>query len=158
MKTLNKIIEWNNIQDYTWSDFFRFFLGSFLFYIGMNYQTNPQYINLLVMGSGLSDYASAVHYVPWINIIGGIMIAFGFQTKWAAAIQIPILAGAVVLYLIAAGGNDPIFYSELAVSILTLIMLVVYMIKGSGPYSIDGFLNPKDTVVHSNEYNRSSHF
>lgn len=107
MKTMNRIVQWNNIQDYNWSDFFRVFLGSFLFYIGMNYQNNPNDIYSLFYESGLSSYISLVQYIPIINIIGGIMIAFGFKTRWAVAFQIPILIGAMVLYLVT-GGSDPI--------------------------------------------------
>jgi uncharacterized membrane protein YphA (DoxX/SURF4 family) len=155
MKTMNRIVQWNNIQDYNWSDFFRVFLGSFLFYIGMNYETNHDDINSLFYGSGLSSYLSLVQYIPFVNIIGGIMIAFGFKTRWAVAFQLPILAGAIVLYLIT-GGYDPVYYAKLTVSILTFSMLMGYMIKGSGPYSVDEFIK-RNVKVADKEHSKLSH-
>lgn len=158
MTTKDKTAQWDNSLGYAkWTDYFRFFLGSFLFYIGMNYQLNPHDINDLVIQSGYSSYLSAVPYISLVNIIGGIMIAFGFKTRLAAIFQIPILVGAVTLYL-STGGQDTIYYSRLAVSIITLIMLTAFIFTGSGRYSVDGYLSSRNNAVHKRRRSQMSHF
>jgi uncharacterized membrane protein YphA (DoxX/SURF4 family) len=124
----------------------------------MNYQLNPHDINDLVIQAGYSSYISAVPYISLVNIIGGIMIAFGFKTRMAAVFQIPILIGAVTLYLIT-GGADTIYYSRLAVSIITLFMLTAFLYTGSGSYSVDGYLSSKNNnAVHQHKHSQMSHF
>ncbi len=69
-------------------------------------------------------------------MVGGVLIALGILTRLASIIQIPIVLGAVFLTSIF---NEPI--NTLAwPSITALILLVVFTVLGSGPLSLDRYL------------------
>ena len=74
-----------------------------------------------------------------IHLAGGVMIATGLLTRWAVAFQIPILAGSVFLNLI--NNNSFEIYSNLSLSIAVFVMLIVFLIYGSGPYSADEYFS-----------------
>jgi putative oxidoreductase len=68
-------------------------------------------------------------------MVGGIMIALGILTRFSSIIQIPIVLGAVFV-------NDQLLSpinTQLWFSIVALILLVIFMIIGSGPLSLDRY-------------------
>jgi uncharacterized membrane protein YphA (DoxX/SURF4 family) len=157
MNTTNKISSWGDSHHLAWFDFFRFFLGAFLFYKGLQFGGNPHDISALINGSGLSLMSLfLVNYVTMVHLMGGLMIAIGFKTRWAAAFQIPILLGAIILNLVP--GNGMALYSQFAISILTLVFLIAFFIYGSGPYSVDEYFKRSEDTVQTNNHNELSHF
>jgi putative oxidoreductase len=77
-----------------------------------------------------------------IHIAGGVMIALGIMTRWAALFQIPILSGAVILSLSSVQPMQ--IYAQLIVSTITLILLIAFVIYGSGPFSVDAFFKKNE--------------
>ena len=116
----------------------RIFLGGILFYKGFYFVENISEIYDMIEGSiPISSFVVA-HYVVGAHLVGGLMLSFGLITRLSAAVQIPILAGAVFfvhardIYLGTA--------SELEYAILVLALLIVFLIYGGGKWSMDGYI------------------
>ena len=80
----------------------------------------------------------AAHYIIFIHLVGGALITLGAFTRLSAAVNLPILIGAVDLNLIA--GNQ----GEFIASLLVLILLAVTFIYGGGKYSLDEIRRKQD--------------
>lgn len=79
------------------------------------------------------------HYVTLAHLGGGILLAVGFLTRIAAAIQIPVLCGAVFFVhlregLLAAG-------QSLELSLMVLFLLVVTAVFPPGRLSLDHYIS-----------------
>lgn len=74
--------------------------------------------------------------ITYINLLGGVFIATGLFTRWIAILQIPLLIGAVIFNM-----QEGISFSntEFILSAITLLLLCVFVVKGSGPISADEF-------------------
>lgn len=74
--------------------------------------------------------------ITYANLLGGVFIATGLFTRWISMVQIPILIGAVIFNI-----DNGISFSniELLVSLFSLILCVVFVVKGSGAISADEF-------------------
>src|SRR5688572_20796337 len=78
------------------------------------------------------------HYVAAAHIVGGILLAIGLRTRLAAALQVPVLLGAVFFVhraegLLAVG-------QSLEFAALVLVMLITYALFGAGRVSADHWL------------------
>jgi len=69
------------------------------------------------------------------HLMGGLMLAVGLLTRIAALMQIPVLVGAVFIALLQGGLYLP--NQSLELSSLVLVLLVVFLVFGSGKYSIN---------------------
>jgi len=81
--------------------------------------------------------------IPFIHLLGGFLIIIGLLTRWAVIVQIPILIGAIIFVNAKRG----IFAgeSELFLSILIFLLLVLFFIEGGEPLSLDNYFrkNPR---------------
>jgi len=75
--------------------------------------------------------------ITYANLLGGFLIAVGLFTRWASALQIPFLIGAIGFVNVKAGMRLDNY--ELILSIIVLILLIVFVIKGSGVLSADEY-------------------
>jgi uncharacterized membrane protein YphA (DoxX/SURF4 family) len=75
-----------------------------------------------------------LHYVAIAHLIGGLMLMFGVLTRIAAWVQIPVLAGAILMHR-----NEGLMTSgqSLELSTLVLFLLVTFAFAGAGPLSVD---------------------
>lgn len=79
--------------------------------------------------TGVALYVAAAH------IIGGAMLLAGLFTRLAALIQLPIVAGAVFLVHWQEGLLAP--SQSLEFSALVLFLLLLVLVFGGGPWSVD---------------------
>ncbi len=120
-------------------DLMRAYLGIGLFVRGVLFVSQPE----LVLGylqdihNWFLPYA-LVHFIAVAHLCGGVMLAVGLATRLAAAIQVPILFGAVFLVHSQAGLLN--VGQSLEFSGLVLALLLVYLTFGSGKLSVDAFL------------------
>lgn len=129
-------------------DLVRAYLGVGLFVRGVLFVSRPELV-LGYMSSNESwfiPYAVA-HYVAIAHLGGGVLLAAGLATRLAAAVQLPVLFGAVFMVhsaesLLAVG-------QSLEFSALVLMLLVVYLFVGSGPLSLDGWLGDRLSLLGS---------
>ncbi len=133
MITVKKLNKWANAHTYLTLDLARIALGVFLFFKGVNFITNIQYLVDLIspidqIGGGMF----LVHYIAPAHMIGGIMIAFGLLTRWAIIAQLPILLGAVLVNFMGEMQSQ-----NLLLAIAILMVCVFFLFYGSGKNSAD---------------------
>ncbi|WP_028296092.1 DoxX family protein [Olivibacter sitiensis] len=136
MNLIHRIEHWGDRNYPRWLDFLRIALGLFIFAKGLSFIADTESVGRLIEKTHFQlSIWTAVHYVAFAHIVGGIFIALGLVTRVAVAFQIPILLGAVFFVNITEGFN--FMNSELWLSLITLILLVVFFVMGSGTYSLD---------------------
>ena len=89
----------------------------------------------------LKKYLWLHTFIPWINLLGGVLIVVGLYTRLMVTIQIPVLIGAIVF----VGAKDGVYQGEtgLLLSVSVLLLLVLFLIKGPGTNSLDHSLRFK---------------
>jgi len=112
----------------------RIYLGIALFVRGIVFLRDTSPLNQMLADSWFTPYLLA-HAVVMAHLSGGILLAVGCYTRLAAAVQIPLLAGAVFFVHLHEGLLGP--SQSLELSALVLVALIVYAIFGSGPLSLD---------------------
>jgi uncharacterized membrane protein YphA (DoxX/SURF4 family) len=120
-------------------DLMRVYLGIGLFVRGVLFISQPELLlgYLQDLHSWFLPYA-IVHFVAVAHLCGGLMLASGLLTRLAAAIQLPVLFGAVFLVHSSGGLLNP--GQSLEFSSLVLALLLVYFVFGSGELSVDKLL------------------
>nr|WP_307876440.1 DoxX family protein [Parapedobacter lycopersici] len=115
----------------------RIVLGIAIFLRGVTFLGNTESLRILLASTNIPELYTwaAVHYIAFAHLVGGILIAIGLLTRVAVGFQLPILLGAVFLVNLPQGFT--FLNSELWASLLILVLLIVFFISGSGPYSLD---------------------
>ena len=135
MNMIHKFETWGDTHHPLWLDVVRIFLGLIILVKGLSFLTDSDAVQL-VMESRLGFMAwMSIHYVAFAHLVGGVLIIFGLLTRIAAAFQVPILLGAV--FFVNMTRDFPAVNSELWLSILVLVLLILFLIVGSGPLSLD---------------------
>jgi putative oxidoreductase len=117
----------------------RIYLGIGLMVRGMLFVANPAVIQrVLEDAQGWPLPYLGDHLIAGVHLVGGALLALGYRTRAAAALQIPVLLGAAFLVHFREG----LFTSSqsLEFSLLVLVMLVLYALFGGGPLSLDQYL------------------
>ncbi len=133
MITVKNLNKWANAHTYLTLDFVRIALGVFLFFKGVNFITNIQYLVDLIspidqIGGGMF----LIHYIAPAHMVGGIMIAFGLLTRWAIIAQLPILMGAILVNFMGEMHSQ-----NLLLAIVILLFCIFFLFYGSGKHSAD---------------------
>lgn len=117
-------------------DAIRVYLGAGLFFRGLALLLTDTGIQQLVGGTVPSLTTSGIAvYVTTAHLVGGAMLAVGLYTRLAALVQLPILAGAVLLVHWQDGllsANQSLEFSALVLFLLGLVALF-----GGGRWSLD---------------------
>lgn len=123
-----------------WLTLLRVILGVILLLKGFSFIMNTSHLELLMQQRGgvFNENARFLSFlIPWVHIIGGFFIITGLITRWAALAQVPILVGAV--FFVNPVGGIQLGNSELILSSVVLILLIVFVIAGSGILSADEY-------------------
>jgi uncharacterized membrane protein YphA (DoxX/SURF4 family) len=142
MNLVHKIENWGDTHHPKILDVVRIALGVFLLLKGIAFMDNTAYLKSLIDDQNVVDLSPTllmilVYYVTFAHMVGGILIAVGILTRLGCIIQIPIVLGAVFLTSIF---QEPINAMAWP-SITALILLVLFLILGSGPISLDRYLS-----------------
>ena len=138
MKRFGEILNWlDTHRDLAYS-IIRIFLGIALLVRGIILLSNPSEITSL---AGMQKEYWWYSLIMGAHLIGGILLALGYQTRLAAAFQLPILIGAVFFIhlekgLIAVG-------QSLELAVLVMFILFIYLLFGSGLLALDNFVGKK---------------
>ena len=136
MNLIQRIEHWGDTHHPRWLDVLRMALGIVIFLKGITFLADTASLRQLIEASHLRLYTwSAVHYIAFSHLVGGILITIGLLTRVAIGFQLPILFGAVFFVNILRGFS--VLNSELWVSLVVLALLITFFIIGSGPYSLD---------------------
>jgi uncharacterized membrane protein YphA (DoxX/SURF4 family) len=125
-------------------DLLRIYLGVGLLVRGALFIAKPDVLLSMIASSGDWFWPAAIaHYVAAVHIAGGFMLAIGAYTRLAAAVQVPVLAGAVFFTHWGEGLLGRAQALEFAG--LVLFMLLVFVAFGAGPLSVDAHLRKMDS-------------
>lgn len=140
MTVIQKIEHWGDLHHAKWLDIIRIVLGLLIFSKGIAIVSNTAVLQDLLLQNNVFGFSGmmaslAVHIIGFVHLVGGILITLGLLTRFAVVIQIPILLCAVFFVNISRGFS--ILNSELWLSIIVLLLLVLFWVVGSGPFSVD---------------------
>ncbi|PKV75952.1 DoxX family protein [Pontibacter ramchanderi] len=127
----------NSANNPVWMDGLRILLGLFLFVKGALFlEHTTDVFNLFGSVQEVLTGGKAHLLTSMVHVVGGLMIASGLLTRLALLCQIPILVGAL---LIVDPQHDGISLTnaELVLSLAITALILFFMIKGPGRYSID---------------------
>jgi putative oxidoreductase len=137
MNLLQRLEFWGVRHHPRWMDFVRIALGAFLLYKGFDFLQNmSRLLGLMSKNPYFGDfsYFLAGHYVVFAHILGGILLILGVLTRAACLIQIPVMLGAI--FFVSTNQEMLKPYSQLAVSIIVLLLLIYFLIAGNGPLAL----------------------
>ena len=116
-------------------------LGLILLGKGVSFMHDSTLLEELISGN---EHAAqnTTHWLPilicWANILGGFMILVGLRTRLMCLLQLPILIGAIIVINSQKGGFQA--GNEWLLAIVALLLVIFFLIEGSGPLSMDGYL------------------
>jgi len=119
-----------------WIVILRVVLGISLIYKSMAFfKSASELENYFAEQEMLKNMTWLTNVIPWVHLVGGILIVFGLFTRMAALVQIPILFGAVIFVNLKQGlyGSS----SDLPFSFLILVLVITFSFVGGGYYSLD---------------------
>jgi putative oxidoreductase len=139
MNMVQRLESWGDAHHTRWLEVMRIILGFIILGKGIAFISDTEALDTLIRESRLGFVSFILtHYVATAHLIGGILIILGLLTRVAILFQIPILIGAVV-FINATKGFSAL-NSELSLSILVLLMLLFFLVYGSGPWSLDEYM------------------
>jgi uncharacterized membrane protein YphA (DoxX/SURF4 family) len=136
MNYVERLEHWGDAHHPKWLDFVRIALGLFLLLKGVEFANNMNQLmarmSSLPFGNLMMVFLA--HYVLFAHMLGGVLLTTGLLTRLACLIQIPVLIVAVFTNIFHQ-------FSELTLSLLVLVLLVYFLIIGSGRWSLDWYVN-----------------
>lgn len=146
MTVIQKIERWGDLHTTKALDIIRMGLGILIFAKGIALVSNTGALQELLLQNNVFGFSGlmasvAIHIAGFIHLVGGILIAIGLLTRFAAVMQLPILLVAVFFVNFSRGFS--MLNSELWLSLIVLLLLVMFWITGSGPYSVDQQMKKK---------------
>ncbi len=146
MNAITKIEHWADAHHPQWIDFVRIILGLFILYKGILFISDTNALLAMMKTADLQFVnLGLAHYVAFAHLVGGILIAMGLVTRFAILFQIPILFVAVFLVNVQPGFLSASNNLEFGISLIVLILLVVFLIYGSGKFSVDSWMKKHPT-------------
>jgi uncharacterized membrane protein YphA (DoxX/SURF4 family) len=159
MDLTQKIGNWTESHHPAWLDVIRMALGAFLFFKGVVFLNDIWALQGLLQNVNIDWNSLQLAYIiAFVHLIGGFLIAIGLFTRLAIIFQIPILIGAVFfiwpgfdaqninqmvpggVMFVWSGSDTSAITAEWWISLITLILLVVFLIFDSGPWSVDRYV------------------
>lgn len=139
MYLLHKIETWSQKHHPLWLDFFRVLLGVILVWQAVYFIANKVAIIEIVNQYGFGFYTmTAAHAIIGAHLAGGVLIIFGLFTRVAAILQLPILICNLIFVVIPNGFMS--LRSEAELTLIVTALCLLFIIEGSGPFSLDGYL------------------
>ena len=139
MGTLQQINRWSLAHHPRWLVVLRVALGICLFFKGIFFLANTSTLEELVKGNLVANRADwMVIFITWSHLLGGFLIIIGLLTRWAVLLQIPILMGAIIFINTQ---RDAFGAFELPFAFIILLLLILFLIEGGGPISLDNFFS-----------------
>ena len=143
MNMVRKIEHWGDLHHPKWLDIIRIVLGLIIFSKGVVFISNTSVQQDWIFKNASFDFSGLmavvlIHIVAFAHVVGGLLIIMGLLTRLAVVIQMPILLGAIFFVNITNGLS--FLNTELWLSIVVFLMLVLIWIVGSGSFSADNWI------------------
>jgi uncharacterized membrane protein YphA (DoxX/SURF4 family) len=156
MSVVTDVEKWGDTHHPSFIDFFRMILGAFITYKGLDFITNMDQLEMTASGFNVwFAGASIAHYIVFVHILGGPLLAVGLFTRIICLLNVPVLIGAVILVNYPKGFLSMGNHMELEISILVLAGLILFMIFGGGKFSIDA-RRKRDEEEHAKQENTTT--
>jgi uncharacterized membrane protein YphA (DoxX/SURF4 family) len=141
MNVINKIERWGDGHHPGVLDILRIALGIVLLLKGIMFMQNTSSIKNIIENQSDINLSSdlfmvLVYYAAFIHMTGGVMITLGVMTRLASLLQLPVMFGAVFFVNIFESPLN----SELWLSVICLVLLLIFAVLGSGRVSLDNYL------------------
>ena len=136
MSLFSNLDTWSDEHHPRLLDLIRVLLGLVILFKGIYFISHTDELQSILSNSKFPWVSFIIaHYVALAHLAGGLLIAVGMFTRVATAFQIPVLLGAVLFVNSTKGFFSE--SSELAFSLMVLVLLVFYFFYGSGFTSVD---------------------
>jgi len=133
METIVKLNKFANASTNIGTDALRLLFGGFIFYKGLFFLTQTEYLAEILPFSSPEDiYFLLVYYVGFTHLLGGFFTMMGLLTRISSLMQLPILVGAVLINFIAK-----MDYLNMAEASAALALCICFLFFGSGKHSLD---------------------
>lgn len=123
-----------------WITILRIALGIILIWKGINFIQDTTELKSMIEQTGVgifSQSADALSYVVSVlSLLCGFFITVGLFTKLSSIVQIPIIIVAIIFVNIKNIEHNSF---ELILTIIVLVLLIFFSIKGSGQLSADEY-------------------
>jgi uncharacterized membrane protein YphA (DoxX/SURF4 family) len=141
MNIFKKMKTWGDSHHPKFVDLVRILLGALLCIRAYIYLNNAGYIRELIVTSQIIRQSpevvlALIYYSTYIQMVCGFLILIGLFTRLAALVIFPLIFGAVFFINIL----NPYFNAELWLSVLVMTLLALFVVIGSGPWSLDRLL------------------
>jgi uncharacterized membrane protein YphA (DoxX/SURF4 family) len=139
-----------------WLTLLRVLLGIIILLKGISFFQDSASLTAMLQTPGFAildkNVTAIAFFITYFNLLGGVFLIVGLFTRWIAMLQIPLIIGAIIFVNI----EDGIKFSnpELALSLLALVLLIVFLIKGSGTISADEFFRTYTNAGHKTGYTK----
>ncbi len=145
MNVVHKIEAWGDSHHPKFLDFIRVALGVFLLIKGLAFMQNTAYLENLIENQTVLHISpgllmTIVYYVTFVHLVGGTLIAMGILTRLSCILQIPIVLAAVFLTGIFQEAINALVWPSIA----ALVLLILFTVLGSGPLSLDRYLESEE--------------
>lgn len=130
----------SNVNQPGWLTILRIALGIILIWKAYKFILNTASAKALIQQADIEAFSQNLEVlyfvITYLGLLCGFFILVGLFTRWASIIQIPVLIVAVFFVNIRNIGED-VF--EFVLSLVTLVLLFLFAVKGSGPLSADEY-------------------
>ncbi len=124
----------------SWLTILRVLLGIILIWKGINFILDISVLQSLIQHTGVgvfSDSSGVLSFiVSWLSLLCGFLIIVGLFTRASSIVMIPIIIVAIFFVNIKNIESNAF---ELILTIVVLILLILFAIKGSGVLSADEY-------------------
>jgi len=134
------VTEKTSLKQPAWLTVVRIILGLILFWKGIVFIRDTEFLQSLIQQTDIgvfSDSADTLTFiVAYLTLLCGLFILCGLFTRTSSIVQIPILLIAVIFV-----NSKNIVQStfEFILSIVVLLLLILFAVKGSGTLSADEY-------------------
>jgi putative oxidoreductase len=151
MNMVRRIEHWGDLHHPKWLDIIRIVLGMIIFTKGIIFISSTNVQQDWIFHNSTFDFSGLlavvlIHIVAFAHVIGGMLIIAGLLTRLSVVIQMPIVLGAMFFVNITKGLT--FVNTELWLSVIVFIMLVVIWIAGSGTFSADHWIRESNAYRH----------
>ncbi|GGW40370.1 DoxX family protein [Arenibacter certesii] len=136
MATVKSLNKWANAHTYYPLDLVRIALGVFLFMKGVDFMSNHLLmVEMIKPFQNMPGGMIIMHYVAPAHFVGGFLLVIGLLTRWVVIVQLPIIIGAILVNFLGEMNLN-----NLILATIVLVLLVFFLIYGSGKHSADYYL------------------
>lgn len=142
MKAIHCVEDWGNRHHPAVVDVLRILLGALLLAKGYIFLQNMANLKWILSNHDLAGLPSEamsfmMFYVIFVHMTGGTLIMLGMSTRIASLLQLPIIVAAI---FVINNFRSPL-NTELWLSVVTGVLLLVFLVIGSEPFSLDYYLS-----------------